>query len=400
MKKTLIFVFVLLAALSVFALDGLTFEIVNQTPLFREPVADPYSFNSHVYLVAEPKTNSSYSFRTLVAENPIVRDLDDNVVPQDYGYTYIDLPYKNGNSNLLVNMKLAGNVNALHFTYQKENLPKLEAELNLAGSINTLFVLDGGNETLDFDGSFFVGGTVRYKDFLSVRAGIHHFSAHWGDESLEKFYEYNGIAPYEQSPVSVNNKTYYYQGLIEYVRDNSWLLGVSVDLPENFRFCSEIEIPKNPSWLRPFIHTPAYYKNSGDDRNNNTGSYRTAHVEGCFDDAEIKNESELKKGAGYAALRIHASAEWRHDFKNIGTLVLAADVQAHQDGMTKHQIGAFSKKNPWEFEFTAGASFEFAKVLEGKKSFSIDAFYHDGRTPATQFFYRSGSFFYLGVGIH
>lgn len=63
----------------------------------------------------------------------------------------------------------------------------LDAELNAAGYINTIFNLFGKNDVLDFDGSFQFGATARFNDMFSIRAGIHHFSGHYGDEMLEKY---------------------------------------------------------------------------------------------------------------------------------------------------------------------------------------------------------------------
>lgn len=390
MKKVFLTIFIAMVAFSAFAIEGLSFEAVNQTPLFREPVADPYAFNTHVYVVYDAKSNSQCMLRTLVSNGP-----DKN----NSTYSFIDLPYTDEKDNFLVNMKISGNVNAFHFTYDKENFPKLEFELNVAGSMNTLFVLAGSCETLDFDGEYFVGSSVKIADLIAVRFGIHHFSTHWGDETLEKLYDYIGLTPKENTDFTYEGKKYYYHGLIEYVRDNSWLVGVSADLPLGFRVYSEIEIPRSPSWLRPFIHTPSYYQNSGDGKNDNSGSVGTGNTEGIHNDTQILAESALKAKTGYAALRVHGGVEWRHDF-GFGTLVLATDVQGHQDGKTKHQIGEYAKSNPWDWEVTAGASYEFAHVLNGEKAFSIDAYYHYGRTPAQALFYRTGSFIYLGVGIH
>lgn len=389
MKKAITVLFILLSLSFIFAVEGLSFEIVDQTPIFREPIADPYAYNTHVYVVATPKDNSMFKIRTLVAD-------------KDNNYKYVDLPYNDNGTNFLVNMKLSGSANALHFTYENSKLPKMEFEVNFAGSINTLFVIGGGSDTLDFDGSFFVGGAAKIADKYSLKFGMHHFSAHWGDELLEKFYDKYKAGAVKDSgtPIYTDPETsteYYYKGMIEYVRDNSWLIGVSADLSKGFRVYSELEIPQNPSWLRPFIHCPSNYQNPVKD--DKTGAYRTAHVEGCDNDEQIKNELAIKEKSGYAALRVHGGVEWRMN-TGFGNLVLAADIQAHQDGKTLHQIDSFKKSNPWEFEYTMGASAEFAKVLKGEHSFSLDLFLHHGRTPATQFFYRSGSFVYFGLGIH
>lgn len=120
---------------------------------------------------------------------------------------------------------------------------------------------------------------MRIADRVSSRFGIHHFSGHYGDEMLEKFYGYNevnfaktyksgSLFNYAKTHTDADTtKEYYLNGSVEYVRDNSWILAVSADLPYGFRIYGEAELPKNPSWLRPFIHVPADYDNPvpGDD---------------------------------------------------------------------------------------------------------------------------------------
>jgi hypothetical protein len=46
----------------------------------------------------------------------------------------------------------------------------------------------GKNYSLDYDGTFLVGGTLRFADLVTFRAGLHHFSGHYGDEILDQYY--------------------------------------------------------------------------------------------------------------------------------------------------------------------------------------------------------------------
>ncbi len=50
-------------------------------------------------------------------------------------------------------------------------------------------------------------------------------------------------------------------GPVEYVRDNSWVIALQADMPFGLMVYGEMEIPMNPSWLRPLAHCPADYKN-------------------------------------------------------------------------------------------------------------------------------------------
>lgn len=95
----------------------------------------------------------------------------------------------------------------------------------------------------------------------------------------------------------------------------------------------------------------------------------------------------------------HTGLEARYNL-SFGAIVLAGDVQFHQDGQTKHQIGQYSPDNPWEMEFTVGGGLELGNILENGRIVRIEAYYHDGRVPATQWFYQRMKYISVGVGIH
>lgn len=79
---------------------------------------------------------------------------------------------------------------------------------------------------------------------LSFRFGIHHFSGHYGDELLEKYCSYNRVNADDRFnggsaflyPNAVTGHEYYLIEPVEYVRDNSWIMGLSADVPIASRF--------------------------------------------------------------------------------------------------------------------------------------------------------------------
>lgn len=409
MKKVLVFALALVAISFVFAGEGslFSFELVPEQPLYKESIADPYSFLSYVHLMLVPKAeDNEFKIKALV------QDVDTSKVFYDDFY-YRDA--RKGNQNLYINMKLSGSASLFRVHFNGYNwVPTMDLDLNLAGYLNTVFWLYGANDTLDFDGSFMVSGSLRVAEMVTVRVGIHHFSGHYGDETLSDFYSYNQIdfnqdgliGKYTGSKAQAGH-SYRFLSATEYVRDNSWIIGIQGDLPYGFRVYGECEIPQKTAWIRPFIHVPADYtnpatKNKADEssihRSSGENGEKAGREEGLVDQVEAQ-----KRGSSYRALRIHGGVEYTLDL-SWANLIVSADVQAHQDGQNRnsageHDILAYSSDNAWEFEYTVGAALELKQKL-GNKNVRLEAFYHLGRTPATQWFYKTGSFIYVGFGLN
>jgi len=394
-----------------------SFDLMPQVPLFREPVADPYSFSSHLHVLKalneNQRPNKVYA---IIAEHDETNSSEDRAFYDFLPYDETPLEAKN---NTYINMKTAISLGLLRFSYDSESwLPALDFELDLAGYINTIFNMFGKNDTLDFDGSFFVGASLRVANCVSLRFGMHHFSGHYGDELLEKFYSYNEVnaeEPYNggslfnyaktHSSEAKDGKKYYLNGLVEYVRDNSWIAGISADLPWGFRVYGEAELPMNPSWLRPFIHCPADYDNPVvTDESHSTLIDR---IGGDAPDGEhvpqkqLDEDQALKRtsNGSYKAWRIHTGLEWRLDV-GFGAVFAAGDIQFHQDGQTLHKIAGYSKSNPWEIEVTVGGGLELGNFLADGRTVRIEAYYHNGRVPATQWFYQRMSSVTVGIGVN
>jgi hypothetical protein len=412
MKKVCLLVCLLILSLSALEAEDLfTFEVLPDSPLYKEATADPYSYSTYVRVISALGDQRPNKIKSIVIEH----DPDDTTGANDRAF-YAFLPYadyalSNDNKNY-VNMKTAVSLGLFRVRFNgKDWIPTIDFEVTLAGYINTLFNLFGGTNTLDFDGSYFFGSSLRLADTVTFRFGIHHFSGHYGDEILQTYYAYNeadftdmynfsALFDYAKTYSDADKtKKYYLSGPVEYVRDNSWMLAVSADLPWGFRIYGEAELPQNPSWLRPFVHVPADYDNQA------TNSSETL-VEQIGNSenvpkAQFQEEENLKRtsNGSYKAWRLHAGIEWRINV-GFGAIFAAADLQFHQDGQTLHQIGGYSKDNPWEIEVTVGGGLELGNILEGKKTVRIEAYYHNGRVPATQWFYQRLSCVTVGIGIN
>lgn len=117
----------------------------------------------------------------------------------------------------------------------------------------------------------------------------------------------------------------------------------------------------------------------------------------------MDKEEAQKRGSNYMALRIHGGIEYKLKF-SWANVIVSADIQAHQDGQNRnsegrHDILAYNSDNKWEFEYTVGAALELKQKIGGNVV-RLEAFYHVGRMPSTQWFYKTGSFIYFGFGLN
>lgn len=408
MKKVLFAVLVMVLAWggvsSAFA-GTFSFELVPAEPLYKESISDPYAFLSSIHLMLIPKAEDN-EFKI----NALVQDTTTSEI------FYDDFYYRNprkASENLYINMKLAGSASLFRVRFNGMNwVPSIDLDLNLSGYLNTVFWLYGANDTLDFDGSFMVAGNLRVADMVTLRFGIHHFSGHYGDETLEDFYAYNKVD--FNNNATINNYTgsknavghsYRLLSPTEYVRDNSWLIGLQAQLPYGFRVYGECEIPQKDAWIRPFIHVPADYINPATGKVEDESSiHRSGNGEGAGQQPGLIDDEETqKRGSGYMALRVHGGIEYAFGL-SWANIIVSADVQAHQDGQNRngdgrHDILSYSSDNMWEFEYTVGAALELKQKI-GNSNVRLEAFYHVGRVPATQWFYKTGSFIYVGLGLN
>lgn len=389
MKKLLTIALVLAVCFSTFAAfnltkDGsLTLQLYSLDPLYEESVSDPYSYASRLGYdicldpslrptqilcnVKDPSGNSSYELLTIATEHG----------------------YDEDSSKTYITMKPALALSLLRFEYNTAKDLKLQFEVNVDGYINTIFNAWGRNHTLDFDGSYFVGGTFKALDKYALRFGIHHFSGHYGDEVLEQMYATNGIQFTKEGKdgkiTAGEYKDYTFVGPVEYVRNDSWFVSASADLPLGFRVYAGLEAPKKSTCLRPFAHCPGNYKVWGYDLIDRIGG--NADDAEHIGDEQIAKEQEIKKAdPSYKALRAQFGVEWNWEFDDFGVFV-SADLQLHQDGKTGHQINGYSKDNKWDKEISVAAGVDLLSAIPGK-TLSIGALYHQGRLSATQWFYQ------------
>lgn len=417
MKKVLIVLALVLVFATPLMADSLfSFSVLADTPLYSEASADPYAFSTHLAVIrAMDENRKPRMIKGVVVEHPegaADRSQDRAFYKDMY---YMDDALKKEN-NMYLHMKGGTSVGLLRTSFEGYKwVPRIDFEVNLAGYINTIFNLFSKNEALVFDGSYFVGGSLKVANTVTVRFGMHHFSGHYGDEVIAKFNAYNGvdysktyeggsyIANYNELYGGQPGKEYYLVEPVEYVRDNSWLLGLSADVLKGLRLYAEIEIPMNPSWLRPLAHCPADYRNMVEEADRPTMISRIGGdaIDGEHippDQLEAQEDLMRTANGSYKALRIHFGAEYRYPF-SFGTAFAAFDFQLHQDGQTLHNLGTYSRSNPWETELTIGGGMEFPAFSAKNHVIRLEAYYHTGRVPAVQWFYQRMDYISVGVSI-
>lgn len=345
---------------SLTSLSAFSIDLAPINPLFREPLVDPFS--------------DSTSFRYL-------KVLDDGLpesilVADKNTQKYERYPHDTRGLDEYWQMKTAANIGLLRFSTKY-----FELEGYIQGGINTVFQRKGGIDCLGFDGMYGAGASVRIAKTIVLRAGFHHFSGHWGDEIIENALELDPTLDFYSSPAKDKH-------LVEYTRGNSWMAGISVEPTEQYRFYLIAEMPMKRAWIRPGIHVPPYVLRPGsgevDQFQNMTGQEGITGLT-SYDPA-------------YKAWRFQAGGELRQPVFDLGSLFVAGEIQAHQDGKTLHQVGGYDPKNPWEFEYTVGAGFEFG-VGHNERKFRLEVNYHDGRFPLLNYFFQRSKYVVIGLGI-
>ncbi|MCQ2412599.1 MAG: hypothetical protein MJ057_06545 [Sphaerochaetaceae bacterium] len=402
MKKLSVIVLCLLVFLASAIAQNAFSIIPKDGPLYKESIADPYGFISKLHLQYAVDSNLR---PTKIRSSVLVFDKLGNYVDTQY----IDIPYEYGDEtgyNTYTHMRTALSVGLARYRIEKtDSLPSFDFELELGGSLNTLFHVFYSSASLGFDGSWMICPTVRIADRFTIRAGLHHFSGHYGDEILDKYYDNNMIDFSPDSTTGLSGKIngafdgksdeydYYLGRLMEYVRDNSFITGFAYDSPFGLRAYGEFEMPFHRVWLRPFADTPVGYKTiPGKELMDSVGDGED------FSQEQIAAERAAKTGTGYHAFRAHFGVEYFYSLSETKTAFVSADVQLHQDGQTKHTIGQYKPSNPWEYELTIDVGLKLGEVVPGK-NMTIDLEWHDGRTSTTDFYYQRCKTVSLGFSI-
>lgn len=394
-------VFLVLTVLSVclfafgsfsYSKDGFSFDFLSHDTFFHESPFDPYSFTTKAgAFFFTDKAQSKLKIRLLGEDSNGICYRDFLVSDNPTNYTYL---------------KTAAEADISKLTFDYENLPLIEFQVALKGYLDVMFRTFGSSECFGFDGSYLVSGELRFDKKYSLRFGMHHLSGHYGDEVLElmRAYKNRSIFTYESNGTMKTNYTFDSTtgtmidggeftvfSTTEYVRDNEFTVGFSAEL-NDFTPYFVLSVPLFESYVRPFIHNTSFNKKQ---------TLYLAWGEGLPTTTTEKYalvciEQDLARDKSYIAARLSMGFDWKKDF-DICKLYGGVNVQAYQDGQTKHEIGAYNKSNPWEFDITAGFGVEFAEFYG--KTISIEVYDHYGRLPILNFYYERANIIFVGASI-
>ena len=331
--------------------DTLAFTWFSDDALYPESIVNPFSSTSTLNILQVAEGQPRY------------------IKYADTGSgEYDEVAIYNGNSysdeQLYLQLKTGLNLGLFRLSFKD----KIETELAFQGALNTVFQGFGGADNLGFDGVFFFGFNMRLFQTVTLRLGYQHYSGHYGDETILKIDSAQTGVP------------------IEYTRDNNLLFGISFNPLSQVRIYADANLPLTETWMHPAIHIPSWVIKPSNGQS-------LLEVEAGHEDVDAPDFSD-----SYRAWVISTGCEVHYPLNTVGSLFLAAEVTANQDGQTMHTVGAYDSDNPWELEYTIGAGLEFDQ-MQGSSLARIMCTYHDGRFPLLNFFYQRTKYFSVGFSV-
>lgn len=333
--------------------DSLSFTWLAEDALYPESIVNPFSSTSSLNILMVTQGQP----RTIKYANAVSDEYDDVEI---YGDSV-----KFADEKLYLQLKTGLNIGFFRLSFYDI----IETELGFQGALNSVFQGFGGSDNLGFDGVFFFGASMRLFQTVTLRMGYQHYSGHYGDETVLKINSMQTGEP------------------IEYTRDNNLLFGLSFQPISQVRVYADANLPLTKSWMHPAIHIPSWIIKPS------SGEFLLG--------VELGNEGITTAPDfpdSYKAWIINTGVELRYPLHNLGSLFLAAEVTANQDGQTFHTVGSYDPSNAWEFEYTVGAGLELDQD-QGSSHARIMCTYHDGRFPLLNFFYQRTKYFSIGFSL-
>ncbi|MBQ2258635.1 MAG: hypothetical protein II339_00055 [Spirochaetales bacterium] len=256
----------------------------------------------------------------------------------------------------------------------------VRAEGYIHGGLNTVFGAYGGVDVLGFDGQYGAGVSASVYDKLFLRFGFHHFSGHWGDETIGDFFKEN---------------TEYYSGITEYTRNNSWLMNVSYQVSRNFRILAEFDLPMHTGWVRPAAHVP---KDTIKDTSEESPDYGKPLSDYIYSQEGLDGRNNDSYPSEYRGWRIGLGAEAAVDIAKVGYAYISLDVELHQDGKIDLDTLTYDPDRPWDSEYTIALGLSLEE-LTALPDLTIELGYHSGRFPLLNYFFQESRYFSAGLAV-
>lgn len=355
MKKIFLSTIVLLLSVSLFA--GFTVKFGPFDPYYPTSLVDPFSSLTGLHYLIETKSEE---------KNDIY--LYNNDTMEFQRYEYRDWHEDSTNN---VHMTLGANFAMLRMGWEDI------FQVNFLGQagLNAMFSAWGGTDMLGVDGMYFIGGESKIMDMFVIKAGIKHYSGHWGDEIImraEKKMKANGDGP--------ANFSY-----DEYVRDNQWKVGIAFTGIENFNLSFSAAGPLSNTNFRPFLIIPDYikHKSSGD----------------LYIDRQPDEFAKRGPLENYHALILQLEGQYELPITDSIGLLLGANLKLHEDGRMNYTMDP-SDDDPsrWDVEYSLVAAVNFKNAIQNF-DLSVDVIWHEGRFPLLNYYYKHSQYISVGFSV-
>lgn len=402
MKRTVSIVFIALAVVfSTFAFSfqdfmaDFTFKAIDTKPIFQQYKADQWSFDTRAQYINLLGNDSLYEVllctRYEEGREEYYHNYDKIPSGEREAFIMEQADFRDMNQGVvqMYRVKTGFSFSALRTSYKDI----LTLEACVQGALNLVFDANNGTDCIGFDGIYFYGLNASVKNGLvSMRVGRHHYSGHYGDEIEEEFM----LRKDELGRVYADRFAYsrttsgYVSRLIQYVRQDSLVIGLSVKPTSWLRIYGEADVltPKMHR-VRPWLLVPeSTLEDDGDHRlEQGIGA-----SEGVY---ETNNDSRrVPYSDAYKDMSFNFGVELTIPVKTAGSLILAFDTKINQEGQTNYQIGAYSEDSPWDVDYNALVGFNIAD-----SAITAELIYHNGRMPLMNYFWRHCSYWSAGFSI-
>ncbi|MCH3915972.1 MAG: hypothetical protein LKE40_00480 [Spirochaetia bacterium] len=325
------------------------FDWVASNALFPTAIADPFAASSSLKVLQVKEGTPRYLYKE----------------KSDGSFTKENL-YGEGSytdKNLYLQLKTGVNIGFFRVSLFDN---KIQSELTLQGGLNSVFQGFGGADNLGYDGIFFIGANARLFDMVTFRAGLQHYSGHYGDETIENAYDHDDTLLADGS-------------LVDYCRDNDVAIGMSLTPLKPLRLYATASLPKESSWISPHIVVPSWVRKP------------SSGVLYGYNDYDQSYKDWIMQGG----------IEYAIPIPTVGSLTLAADMKFYQDGQIEDMFTSspsYDADNPWETDYTVGGALVFPSGPTGLSA-RLEVFYHDGRFPLLNFFYQRTRYVSIGFSV-
>lgn len=382
MKKKLLILFVcyLFCSTALFASFEYKFDAFSFDPIYKEYFADRARPD---FSISQISYFDGYPDRVLQDTHVDVNETNWKVNKYVKLFLFDELIQP---ENKFVALKMGETMSLARSTFIFDHwLSPISFDISMQALLQN-FYRGSFDDTVSYDGIYFLGGTFRFGDVVSMRMGLRHYCSHYGDATLKRI-----RANFDDG---FGDDFYDFGFTYKYVRMNGLVFGLSLDLTPNFRVYGEYNIPpQDINSIRPDMFAPNWVTRDG----------------------VVINEDYPNS---YKARIISLGFEYSFSlFKNLGKTTIGYDLHMYEEGKIQYSIEDddddfeyhdddendeysafhyaskyfFDPDAPWELEH----NFKIAQELD--KNISFEIAYHHGRSVMNSFFFQQTSTLTMGL---